>query len=84
MMKIEKVTIIYAEFWTIYTGMKLAFKMGINRLQIKMDSSSALKLIDGSSSSHRHTLFLIRAIKDLRSKMTYCHSSTCFVKLMSI
>ncbi|RYQ99916.1 hypothetical protein Ahy_B07g087927 [Arachis hypogaea] len=71
MMKIGRITITFAEIWAIYTGMKLAVELGINRLQIETDSSCVLKLIDGSSSSHYHTLSLIRAIEDLRSKMTY-------------
>ncbi|KAL4393499.1 uncharacterized protein [Arachis hypogaea] len=61
----------FAEIWAIYTGMKLVVELRINKLQIKTDSSCALKLIDGSSSSHYHTLSLIRAIEDLRSKMIY-------------
>ncbi|QHO06843.1 Putative ribonuclease H protein [Arachis hypogaea] len=70
MKKIGRITITFAEIWAIYTGIKLIVELGINRLQIETDSSCALKLIDGSSSSHHHMLFLIRATEDLRSKMT--------------
>ncbi|RYR43008.1 hypothetical protein Ahy_A08g039435 [Arachis hypogaea] len=71
MMKIGRVTITSAEIWAIYTGMKLAVELGINKLQIETDFFCALKLIDGSSSSHHHMFSLIKAIEDLRSKMTY-------------
>ncbi|XP_015959422.1 uncharacterized protein LOC107483305 [Arachis duranensis] len=83
MMKIGRITITFAEIWAIYTGMKLAVELGINSLQIETDSSCALKLIDGSSSSHHHTLSLIRAIEDLRSKMTYV-SFKHVAKLISV
>ncbi|KAL4317100.1 hypothetical protein AHAS_Ahas15G0351300 [Arachis hypogaea] len=80
MMKIGRITITTAEIWAIYTGMKLAVELGINRLQIETDSSSALKLIDGSSSRHHHTLSLIRAIEDLRSKMSHVSFKHVFRK----
>ncbi|XLT94730.1 hypothetical protein HN873_016392 [Arachis hypogaea] len=69
-----------AEIWAIYTGMKLAVELGINRLQIETNSSSTLKLIDELSSSHHHTLSLIRAIEDLRSKMRHVSFKRVFHK----
>ncbi|KAL4320925.1 hypothetical protein AHAS_Ahas14G0059200 [Arachis hypogaea] len=67
MINIEKVTITNAELWTIYTGLKIAIDMGMEKIQVEIDSTCAVNLLQHTSTDLHDSTSLIRAIKELQA-----------------
>ncbi|KAL4396472.1 hypothetical protein AHAS_Ahas01G0095300 [Arachis hypogaea] len=67
MMNIGKVTITKAELWAIYTGLKIVFDMGMEKVQVETDSTCAVNLLQHASTDLHDSTSLIRAIKELQA-----------------